>query len=719
MKNIFKIFQCDAKRLATNVVALVIVMGLSIIPALYAWFNILSNWDPYGESATSQMKVAVYSADRGFSFGSLSLNVGDSVTDGLKANTTIDWVFCESKEETLAGVYSGDYYAALIIPAEFTSNMLSFIGGDPVNPTIEYYENSKKNAIATKITGKVKQTVQQTVNTSFVSTLTETVTSVGEGLADNDTISLGGMISTLKDLDNRMDQYILAIDSLALMSDSMAGVLGAGKDTIPDIQEMLDGTNDSLSALQETVLAGSQSLNTMLDLLNYSFNQAAESIKSIETTLNTMDSYADLASNAAIQELQTALEAIRAAMESINWDDDTLLNALDPSGNLQTIKNSKEFIEAKQSLETISADLEQLILDSEAAEINLNQLRKDISAQLKLCTKAIKTLQSTMNGTIAPDINNGVLRVENALISTQKILSGLDDELSGIEYAMGNYQEVLNQATLNLQDTKEMVRDVQGTLSKIAGALEVISGDADYEHILELLTKDPASIAKYVTSPVEMNTVTLYEIKGYGSAMAPFYTVLALWVGALIMVALVHVKVVKLPDVKDVKTYQEFFGRYITFFIIGQAQTVIAVLGVLFFVQIHCMHPLLFLLACMVTSLVFTMIMYSLTVAFGNIGQALAVIIMVIQVAGAGCTFPIEVLPEVFQTIYKLMPFHYAMNTLKGCVGGFYGNEYWINLGILLGFGVLFALIGLFFKKPFAKLNAAIEKSKEKSGLLL
>ena len=159
MITIFRVFLSDAKRLRSNVVAIVIIMGLSIIPALYAWFNIMSNWDPYGPSATSQMKVAVCSQDAGVELGSLSLNIGDEVITGLKENTTIGWVFSDSKEDALEGVNSGDYYAALVVPDTFTADFISFLGGDPKNPMIGYYENSKKNAIATKITGKAKTAV--------------------------------------------------------------------------------------------------------------------------------------------------------------------------------------------------------------------------------------------------------------------------------------------------------------------------------------------------------------------------------------------------------------------------------------------------------------------------------------------------------------------------------------------------------------------------------
>ena len=153
MKNIFKVFHNDFKRIRTNVVAVVVVLGLAIIPSLYAWFNILSNWDPYGPDATSNLKIAVYSSDKGVKIGGLSLNIGDNVVEAL------GWQFVDTMDEAVDGVYSSDYYAALIIPEDFSEKMISFLNGEVENPQIIYYENEKKNAIAPKITSKAKTAV--------------------------------------------------------------------------------------------------------------------------------------------------------------------------------------------------------------------------------------------------------------------------------------------------------------------------------------------------------------------------------------------------------------------------------------------------------------------------------------------------------------------------------------------------------------------------------
>ena len=150
MKNIIKIFCADFRRLSTNVVAVVVIMGLSVIPSLYAWFNILSNWDPYAQEATSNLKIAVVSQDEGTEVAGISMNIGDNVLSGLKENKTIGWVFPDTLEEATDGVYSGEYYAALVISKDFSKDMVSFMSGDVTHPKITYYENEKKNAIDAK-----------------------------------------------------------------------------------------------------------------------------------------------------------------------------------------------------------------------------------------------------------------------------------------------------------------------------------------------------------------------------------------------------------------------------------------------------------------------------------------------------------------------------------------------------------------------------------------
>ena len=107
------------------------------------------------------------------------------------------------------------------------------------------------------------------------------------------------------------------------------------------------------------------------------------------------------------------------------------------------------------------------------------------------------------------------------------------------------------------------------------------------------------------------------------------------------------------------------------------------------------------------------------TVAFGNVGEALAIVVMVIQVAGAGGTFPIETLPQVYQSLYKYLPFPYGMNAMRETIGGIYQMNYWIYVGKLAIYLVVSLVIGLLIAIPFRKLNHVIEKSKENTEIMI
>ena len=174
--------------LSRNIFALIIAGGLCIIPSLYAWFNIYSNWDPYAN--TSAVKVAVVSEDAGYTGedGEYS-NMGDSVLESLRTNTGLGWQILDKKDDAIEGVKSGEYYAAIVIGDDFSESMFDFIDKGLVHPSVTYYENEKKNAVASKITDTGKSTLQSNINTEFVNTVIQTAMSSTDGmLADRDII---------------------------------------------------------------------------------------------------------------------------------------------------------------------------------------------------------------------------------------------------------------------------------------------------------------------------------------------------------------------------------------------------------------------------------------------------------------------------------------------------------------------------------------------------
>lgn len=591
MKNIIKVFLNDCKHIGRNVVALVVVMGLAVLPSLYAWFNILSNWDPYGPESTSNIKVAVAYDDTGINISGMDINISTNIVEALKTNDTIGWVFTDSTDEAIEGVWSGDYYAALIMPADFSKDMVSFLADNMTHPEIIYYTNQKKNAIAPKITDKAKTAVQQQVNATFISTLTE-----------------------------------------AIMKSA-------------DVAENIGDKNKADSTLE----SGSDSMNnSLIDILIAKFQV-------INTQVVTFDNVLSALSN-IITTAQTSADTAKGISPDI-------------SGTF------------------------------EGERAILNELNKTIGQS--------SLIDSSLFSTISHDID---------------AVSGYMNSISSIYNDMGynidDFNKSISQMGESINNTLVMVRNIEDNLNETTNKLVEFKNSGVYSLLQTAISFNTDELASFISAPVAIPTEDLYPITNYGSAMSPFYSVLSIWVGALILVAIIHVKVHPFDGIK-VNSVEAFFGRYITFFLIGQAQALLITLGDLFFIGIQCIHPFKFWFAAAFTSFVFTMITYSLTVAFENVGEAAAVVIMVIQVAGAGGTFPIQCLPAIYQAIYKYLPFTYAMDALRECVGGTYSWYYWKCILALLVYVGICLFIGLVIAKPCRKLNAIVDKSKEKSEIMI
>ncbi len=269
---------------------------------------------------------------------------------------------------------------------------------------------------------------------------------------------------------------------------------------------------------------------------------------------------------------------------------------------------------------------------------------------------------------------------------------------------------------------------------------------------------------RYVAS---VNRIALYPVANYGSAMTPFYTVLSIWVGAIILVAMMKVsvsdrekaKVLGLGEtlpmgetmgVKDaviagrtagpgamldvlrkprpespgnarrfgLHPYQEYFGRYAIFGAMALLQGTLVCLGDMFFLGVQCEHPLQFLMVGWLCALVFSLLIYTLTVSFGDIGKAIAVVLLVMQVAGSGGTFPIETLPPFFQTICKWLLFPYGVDAMHSAMAGSFGNEYWVSMGKLALFILPALLLGLVLRKPVMRLNDWIIRNLESTKVM-
>lgn len=715
MRNIFKIFLSDARRISKNVVAVVVIMGLSIIPSLYAWFNIFSNWDPYGPDSTSNLKIAVVSADKGAEAAGVSVNIGSTVIDTLKGNTTMGWVFTDTVDEAVDGVEDNSYYAALVIPEEFTEDMISFLGGKIENPDIIYYENEKKNAIAPKITAKAKTAVQEQVNAAFVSTLAETIMKVGGSVAgaDPQTGSVtDAVLDRLNALSDNLRNYISILNSFVSIMSSAESIVETSQVMLPGLDSMVSTGQDTVNTMEGLLIAGDATADSATQMVNYSLdmvNNTLDSVSSvIQNDMNKLKNYE--------QAVGSGLTSSKAMMPYLGQLFDSAVSGWEGTADDET---QVQIQNIRDQLNAIELELNGLTENGTATAGDIDTLENQITGQIAACKQSVTSLKDYYTYTVKPQLDQTMNEMHDSMVTTTAILNGIDADFSDVEYVLRDYQKTLENGKASLNDSLTMAQNLQNGLSDVIADILSLEQDEQYQEIMDIVETDPTILGNFISSPVNLDTVGIFEIENYGSAMAPFYTILALWVGALILVAIVHVKVEPVEGIDEMKPYQAYFGRYILFFLVGQTQTLITVLGDLFYIHIQCHNPFLFWLAASISSFVFTLFIYSLTVAFGNVGEALAIVVMVIQVAGAGGTFPIQTLPEIYQKIYKYFPFPYGMDAMRETIGGIYQLDYWKNIGTLGIYIIISLVIGLVVAIPFRKLMEKIEQSKENTGIMI
>lgn len=726
MRNIWTIFTRDLRKIRNNVIALIVVLGVTVVPCLYAWFNIAASWDPYGN--TGNLKVAVASVDEGYTGNliPLQLNLGDQVLSALRENTQLDWVFT-TRSKAMKGVKSGEYYAAIVIPEDFSTNLMSVFSSDIKKPEITYYSNAKENAIAPKVTDKGATAVQTQVNEVFIETISDTVLTALQTVAnttdsENSEDMAATLIANLEKIGSDLSASSDTLKSFSQMTGSAQQLLNTTADFLKTTKEQssanadsLADTQESFSGIQETVDGATSGINAALSSTKNFYTQMSQTIDdamqsqsqdvgAVADTLSLLGDRVD-AIIESYQEIRDSIAEIEDAHPELSRVTAPILAKLDDSIAVQSelrdkLNNTADSLrDTASDVITSKKELDDLIDSSISGIINVkSDYEANVSATLDQLFDSLAATKDDLSG-LMTQLNDGADGIYS-------LASSAESDLSQIQKALETSSELLKTAATKITDTTSRLGQMQAT--------------GDFSELEELISGDKDSISSFLAAPVELKTNEVYPIENYGSSMAPFYSTLSIWIGGIVLVAMLKVTVSEnsTAGLKRLKLHQIYLGKYLIFLILGLLQSTLICLGDLFYLGIQCEHPFLFLLAGWVSSIVYVNIIYTLTVSFGDIGKAISVVLLVMQVAGTGGTFPIEVAPGFFKAVYPLLPFTHSMAALREAVGGLYGMDYWIDLGKLCIFLVVSLIMGLVLRKPIIKVNEAFSEKLEETKIM-
>lgn len=736
MRNIIAIFKRDLSRIRGSVVALIVAVGLVIVPTLYAWFNIAGSWDPYGN--TGNLKVAVANSDNGYMSDLIPVrvNIGDTVVSALRENDQLDWRFV-SESDAVEGVRSGEYYAAVVIPENFSSRMMTVFSSEAEHAEIVYYENQKANAIAPRVTDKAASTVRQQIDETFAKTISDvglaTTSSLLEFM-DGDQIAayagnlsgtLAGAITTLRDASGSVDEFAGLLQSSTGLLDSTSDLLASAGAANENAEALVSDAKTGLSGMHDALDAAVAAINQSLKDSAGDYDAAAKAIDEafgaadahVSLTVTQLrDASADVAKRASdMRDVQDNILAVERDVEGSNLPEklkaelvqkiDIVANTVGNVANQQELL-AKHLSDAAASLETGAADAR---AKAQAVKDGIAEAKGSIGGVKDSYNATLKQQISDLSDAVADVARRGSDMADDlgaTVTDLSHAASALSDDLAGAHAVLADASADLVSAADDLQRLKEGLDTA------------VTSGDLD--RVRELIGSDPAALADALAAPVALDRQAVYHIKNYGSAMAPFYTTLSIWVAGIVLAAMLKANV----DEADVKAlgnprlHELYLGRYAFFALLAFAQTTLVCAGDLLFFGIQCEHPFQFMLVGWLAGFVFSNMIYTLTVSFGDIGKAIAVVLLVMQVAGSGGTFPIEMTADFFQAVYPFLPFTHAINAMHAAMAGAYGMEFWIELGTLSLYLIPSLALGLVFRRPVIRANRWIIEKLEETKLM-
>ena len=716
MKNIIEIFRNDIKEVFRKTNTWIIIVGLIFLPSMYAWPNILSSWDPYGH--TNNIKVAVTSEDDGATVDGKELNLGKSLVEGLKNNKNLDWQFVSNKQQAEDGVRIGDYYASIVVPKNFSQDMTSVSRTEPKRATIEYTVNEKINAISPKITNSGASAIANNISKNFVETangiIFEKLHEVGIKFEEN-LPSIEKAKEEIFKLNDNFSTYESTLSELIGKVEYGYNILNNVQNTLPEIDRV--ATNSIMIADKAGITINNiQGFNErLLPIINNHLNVVEEVSKEANVIAKEL------------QQKPDKTEEIKARQKAL----DNRLQA--STERLQLVKNIFEYFNKLSSERLFNNQLERVTTLSNdittIKEVNNNIYNKmdhydEIADTVKeefvnksaRVNEVSSNMNSKLNVEVAPLISQVLSKAEVNIDKVSGIISGAQGELPAVERKLSETEVKISNAYGKLLSLQAQMPSAKSKIQKLTDKIKKADSGIDKNQLFNLLKVDYKQQAEFFANPVKLQENKLYHIENYGSAMTPFYTVLSIWVGSLLMSSLLTTKVE--DEEKKYKPYQKYFGRGLLFVIISLFQTLIITLGDMYVLGTQATSPYRFVLYALLISLLFSSIIYTIVCILGNVGKAVCIVLLVLQLGSSGGTFPIQMTSEFFQALYPKVPFTYSIGLLREAVGGVYIPAVERDIKILFIY-LIIVLVGGAILVSLKARSAKLSRERERSKLFL
>lgn len=798
MKNIWEIFKTDINNIRKKRAAIVVIVALMILPSMYAWFNILPSWDPYAN--TENVAVAVVNLDVGAEVEGKPINVGDEVITSLQDNNQLGWHFV-AEEEAAEGLEKGDYYASIIIPANFSEKLTSVLDDEPEKPILDYYINEKVNAIAPKVTNAGATGIVESVHQGFIKVANEAIFNAFNdagieleankenierlrdaiyqleedmpeierllGVAEEDldkaedasekahegikkaeevSVEVQALSERAKEILNETDQYVK--EYVPIVKNDLATaqtVINEVPEIINQISEKEDSFDDVVTKIENSTAKIDQAtevLHVLEEALENADEEATDSerianlIAQLEeddeqlertkqdllATIDMIENAEDYGEDTPIDD-EKSLEQLKAMVEIIEARQEAIQHAIEASKQVEESIANGIFLDGAEKVASYEEDLRQFkvevlakVAEAEAGKAKLADVLAYIDEQSKRINATISDLLIFIDNDLMPTYTKEMSTARNAIDEADKKIEKVVSYFPRVEEILTKIDTGIDAGKKELDKIHTAFPEAKDKILDLAKKTRELESKGDIAELINFLRNDLNAESEFFADPIVLEEHELFPIPNYGSAMAPFFTALALWVGGLILVSSL---IVDIPNKHKYKSYEAYFGRFLTFWSIGIVQALVVTCGNMFLLKTYVLHKLLFVIFAILISTAFIVIIYTLVSVFGNTGKVIAIILLVMQLGASGGTFPIQMTPNFFQKIHQFMPFTHGLGLLREATGGIVWSVTLMHIAWLVGYIAVFLFIGIKLKEIINKRSDKFLEEARESKVIL
>lgn len=702
MKKIFRVFRNDLNNIFHNYAAIITIAALCILPSLYAWFNIVASWDPYSSAATSQIKIGVVNNDEGSELNGKSINLGNKIVDSLKENTQLGWNFM-NHDEAFKKLNDGNLYAVIEISKDFSGNITSLLSSDIKKADIKYTVNEKINAIAPKLTDKGATSIVQNIKDTFTKTVSDTLLSEAKNVSV-DLEKVKPKIETayylLKEVQSNFSSINDALDGAQNAAFDINALAKKLQNDIPLLIQNIDNAKNVANGLEDFLKTSKDSLNDIAPNIKENIKLASELGNDINSNIDIVIDAVNNGNNNAAGLIDNLISK-NNNLKKINDSILKLLKTLNKNFNILDDAISK-LTSINDTISDLNSNLKELKQNiSNGVETNTDFLNniKNLSDKV---SERLNNLYSNYDSAILEPINSIIDKLFATSEDIRKVLEAGESKLPIMDDLLNIGAKGTDKADDIIERAKDKIPRAEELVNNLTEKIDNVLNDKNLDELLDMLKSDIEERTDFLTNPVNLVEEKLFTMGNYGSAMAPFYTTLSLWTGILFLVSLLSLEV-HAPEHEKYTLVQSYFGKLLLFLSICIIQSIIVSTGDLIIIGIYCLHPIVFILASILTSTLFCFVVYTLCSVLGNVGKVMAIVLLVFQIGGSGGTFPVELTPKFFQRIHPFLPFTYTISLMRESIGGIGRAVLFKDLSIIVGIIIGCIITGVFLKKPLDK----------------